>query len=74
MGNYFNPPPKPAATFDSRVFALFLITVASIYVLIMICQAYRSRNDDAYASTYYYETESYDFNPYQSEGTVNQRN
>jgi hypothetical protein len=64
--------------FDSRAFALGLISIASMYVLIMICQAYRNNmnqinqenGDDGYDSSYRYETESYDFRPYQSTGTV----
>jgi hypothetical protein len=57
--------------YSSRSFALGLIGIASLYVLIMICQAYKSNqlrmnlsdSEHQYiGSGYYeYETESYDF-------------
>ena len=53
---------------NSRAFALGLIVIASLYVLIMICQAYQNNmnklGDDYKDSSYQYETESYDFRPY----------
>ena len=61
--------------FSSRSFALGLIGIASLYVLVMICQAYKTNMNrihdeeyeyDEYTSEYEYETESYDFGPYQS--------
>ena len=59
--------------FDSRVFALSLIALASFYILVMICKAYMNNmdesNDDghyAQSYTYDYATPSYDFMQYQS--------
>jgi len=54
---------------SSRTIALFLIGVASLYVFIMICQAYRNNKkerarDYKFESTYEYETMSYDFKQY----------
>ena len=45
---------------SSRAFALFLTGVASLYVLVMICQAYRSKQEkmnltDSIDSEYEYE-------------------
>ena len=63
----------------SKVFALVLIGVASLYVLIMICQALKSNTDKLmarsteYDSEYQYQTESYDFRPYQSLDTEHGR-
>ena len=69
--------------YSSRSFALGLIGIASLYVLIMICQAYKSNQlrmilsdsqGELIGSGYYeYETESYDFDQYQSQGTDNNR-
>ena len=66
--------------YSSRSFALALIGIASLYVLVMICQAYKNNQNrmdgsesdpyEIYGSEYYeYETYSYDFDPYQSAGT-----
>ena len=66
--------------YSSRSFALALIGIASLYVLVMICQAYKNNQNrvdlsesdqyEIYGSEYYeYETQSYDFAPYQSAGT-----
>jgi hypothetical protein len=60
--------------FDSRTFALGLISIASLYVLIMIIQAYRNNQNDPnqfdvyidQSDSYMYETASYDYRPYQS--------
>lgn len=62
--------------YSSRSFALGLIGIASLYVLIMICQAYKSNQlrmnlsdsqEEFIGSDYYeYETESYDFDQYRS--------
>ncbi len=61
--------------FSGQVFALVLIGIASLYVLLMICQAYLNNRanlvSDSYASDYEYLTESYDFRPYQSLDTDN---
>mmetsp|Transcript_14394 Transcript_14394/g.24530 ORF Transcript_14394/g.24530 Transcript_14394/m.24530 type:complete len:108 (+) Transcript_14394:242-565(+) len=69
----------------SRAFALGLIGIASLYVLVMICQAYSQNMSRVHhngftdrfiapSSDYYeYETESYDFRPYQSIGTDGER-
>ena len=53
----------------SRSFALTLIVIASLYIIVMICQAQKgnmnldhSRGSVDY--TYEYETESYDFEKY----------
>ena len=63
---------------SSRSFALCLTGIASIYVLIMICQAYTSNKikmnltesvESGYEYEYQYQTESYDFRPYQSHDT-----
>ena len=61
---------------SGRVFALVLIGTASLYVVIMICQAYINNRDrmmtaSSYESQYEYPTESYDFRPYQSLDTDN---
>ena len=61
--------------YSSRSFALALIGIASLYVLVMICQAYKNNQNrmdgsesdpyEIYGSEYYeYETYSYDFDPY----------
>ena len=61
--------------YSSRSFALALIGIASLYVLVMICQAYKNNQNrvdlsesdqyEIYGSEYYeYETQSYDFGPY----------
>ena len=61
----------------SRLFALILIASASLYVLVMICQAVKSQQgklvSTEYESEYQYQTESYDFRPYQSLDTDNGR-
>jgi hypothetical protein len=63
---------------SSRYFALCLIGIASIYVLIMICQAYSTNMlkmnltesvESGYEYEYEYQTESYDFRQYQSHDT-----
>ena len=64
---------------SSRTFALGLIGIASLYVLVMICQAYKTNmnglhdedDEEMYASEYEYVTESYDFAPYQSQENEN---
>ena len=70
--------PQPEGIITSRKFALSLIGIASLYILIMICQASRnnlnqinmSATMNEYGSEYYtYETESYDFQQYQSQGS-----
>ena len=65
------------------MFALALIGVASLYVLIMICQAYRNNNykkkqkenmqHDEIESEYEYQTVSYDFSKYQSQSSEENR-
>ena len=54
--------------FSGRIFALILIGIASLYLLIMICQAYVNNRQllmsSLYESDYDYQTESYDFRPY----------
>ena len=68
---------------SSRTFALGLITIASLYVFFMICQAYKQNGQRVmqapdpnrfyeYTSEYEYETISYDFKPYQSQTTDSQ--
>jgi len=59
--------------FSSRSFAIGLVGVASCYLVVMICKAYRrmsEQEEDIYdfeeSITYYYDTESYDFNQYES--------
>ena len=57
--------------FSSRSFAIGLVGVASCYLVVMICKAYkRMSEEDNYeydeSITYYYDTESYDFNQYES--------
>lgn len=66
---------------NSRTFALALIGIASLYVFIMIYKAYqenkRRLQDEGfmgleYTTTYIYETESYDFRPYQSANSADE--
>ena len=57
--------------FSSRSFAIGLVGVASCYLVVMICKAYRRMNeeDNYYGEesiTYYYDTESYDFHQYET--------
>ena len=57
--------------FSSRSFAIGLVGIASCYLIVMICKAYKRMNEeeDSYIDesiTYYYDTESYDFNQYES--------
>lgn len=58
--------------YSSRSFAIGLVGIASCYLFIMICKAYKRMNEPdegSYADesiTYYYDTESYDFLQYQS--------
>ena len=59
--------------FTSRSFAFSLVGIASCYLFIMICKAYQKmseQNDEYYdleaSLTYFYDTESYDFKPYES--------
>ena len=52
--------------FSSRSFAIGLVGIASCYLVVMICKAYKRMNEeDTYdyddSITYYYDTESYDF-------------
>lgn len=52
--------------YSSRSFAIGLVGIASCYLVVMICKAYRKINEDAGSYdeetiTYYYDTESYDF-------------
>ena len=61
--------------YSSRSFAIGLIGIASCYLVVMICKAYRRMNDPedgSYANdsaSYYYDYgSSYDFQPYQSDG------
>jgi|TARA_B110001450_G_C17232825_1_gene324203 hypothetical protein len=57
------------------MFALALIGVASLYVLIMVCQAYRNNDkkkklkeeQQEFESEYEYQSVSYDFSKYQSQ-------
>lgn len=60
--------------FSSRSFAIGLVGVASCYLIIMICKAYRKMSEEQEAAyelgeslTYYYDTESYDWNQYESQ-------
>jgi len=70
---------KASKLFSGRIFALVLIGIASLYVLIMICQAYLSNKEsmmnmsEEYPSEYEYQTESYDFRPYESMDTANNK-
>ena len=76
-----SPSPEDDGLYSSRSFALALIGIASLYVFIMICQAYKSNqlrmslsetDEQFLGSEYYeYETESYDFDQYQSQGPDN---
>ena len=57
--------------FSSRSLAICIVGVASCYLVVMICKAYRRMNeeDNYYGEesiTYYYDTESYDFHQYES--------
>ena len=73
-GNHPQASEKPSGL-DSRSFALSLIVIASLYVLFMICKAYKNSVDDdsqsdfvgqQYSNSYEYVTPSYDFEQYQS--------
>ena len=64
-----SPYERPSPIFSGKLFALVLIGISSMYVIIMICQAYLT-NKDKYdfetsrESEYDYLTESYDFKAY----------
>lgn len=56
----------------SRIFAISLVAIASLYVIIMIYKAYKNVNSDGDESTnaseyYEYVSMSYDYRPYQSD-------
>ena len=61
---------KDDGMYSSRSFAIGLIGIASCYLVVMICKAYKRMNDpeEDYTNddsiTYYYGTGSYDFSQY----------
>ena len=61
---------RDTGIYSSRSFAIGLVGVASCYLLVMICKAYRRLSIEQETAnygiseslTYYYDTESYDWN------------
>ena len=73
---------RDTGIYSSRSFAIGLVGVASCYLLVMICKAYRRLSIEQETAnygiseslTYYYDTESYDWNQYESADDQNATN
>lgn len=65
--------------FDGRTFALIMILIASLYIIMVICQAFIKNGHRMSSSAYdsieyeYETTDSYDYRPYLSYDTENQQ-